>query len=75
MIEHTQKLIKEIEVVSNDNLMLRASLTELEKDYNNLRRGFNELLDLHLEARERMGFGDLNSEFQYDMVVKAGLDK
>jgi len=75
MIEQTQRLIKEIEIVSNNNLLLRASLTELERDYEKLRRAYNELLDLQMESRERMGFGNLNDEFQYDWVVKAGLDK
>ena len=49
MIDHTQKLLKEIEVISNDNLMLRAEIKENEWRNEKLKRAFFELLDVHLE--------------------------
>jgi len=72
MIEQTQKLIKEIEVVSNDNLLLRATNQELEKSYGKLRNAFNELLDLHVELRTKVGL-DINDDFTYEWVERAGL--
>jgi hypothetical protein len=72
MIEQTQKLIKEIEVVSNDNLLLRATNQELEKSYGKLRNAFNELLDLHIELRTKVGL-DINDDFTYEWVERAGL--
>jgi hypothetical protein len=72
MIQQTQKLIKEIEVVSNDNLLLRATNQELEKSYGKLRNAFNELLDLHVELRTKVGL-DINDDFTYEWVERAGL--
>ena len=72
MIEQTQRLIKEIEIVSNNNLLLRATNQELEKSYGKLRNAFNELLDLHVELRTKVGI-DLNDDFIYEWVERAGL--
>ena len=72
MIEQTQRLIKEIEVVSNDNLLLRATNQELEKSYGKLRNAFNELLDLHVELRTKVGI-DINDDFIYEWVERSGL--
>jgi len=73
MIEQTQKLMKEIEVLSNDNLMLRASERELERKQEKLRRAFNDLLNEYLELKDQLGHGDFREENQYHWVDKAGL--
>jgi len=73
MIETTQKLMKEIEILSNDNLLLRASRKELEHQYDKLRDTFNELLEIHLEMREKWGFGEFVQDYKYEWIDKAGL--
>jgi len=73
MIDITQKLMKEIETLSNNNLLLRASNNDLEKQYAKLRETFNELLDVHLEMRDRFGFGEFIQDYKYDWIEKAGL--
>jgi predicted nuclease with TOPRIM domain len=73
MIETTQKLMKEIETLSNDNLLLRASRRDLENQYDKLRETFNELLEIHLEMREKWGFGEFIQDYKYEWIDKAGL--
>jgi hypothetical protein len=73
MTDHTQKLLKEIEVISNDNLMLRAEIKENEWRNEKLKRAFLELIDVHLEMRERFGFGEFVQDYKYDWIEKAGL--
>ena len=73
MIDITQKMMKEIETLSNNNLLLRASNNDLEKQYDKLRETFNELLDVHLEMREKFGFGEFIQDYKYDWIEKAGL--
>ena len=73
MIETTQKLMKEIETLSNDNLLLRASRKDLENQYEKLRDTFNELLEIHLEMREKWGFGEFVQDYKYEWIDKAGL--
>jgi hypothetical protein len=73
MIEQTQKLMKEIEILSNDNLMLRASERELERKQEKLKRAFNDLLNEYLELKDQLGHGDFREENQYHWVDKAGL--
>jgi len=73
MTDHTQKLLKEIEVISNDNLMLRAEIKEIEWRNEKLKRAFLELIDVHLEMRERFGFGEFVQDYKYDWIEKAGL--
>ena len=73
MIETTQKLMKEIEILSNDNLLLRASIKEFEHKYDKLRDTFNELLEIHLEMREKWGFGEFVQDYKYEWIDKAGL--
>jgi len=73
MIETTQKLMKEIETLSNDNLLLRASRKDIEHQYDKLRETFNELLDIHLEMREKWGFGEFIQDYKYEWIDKAGL--
>jgi hypothetical protein len=73
MIDITQKMMKEIETLSNNNLLLRASNNDLEKQYAKLRETFNELLDVHLEMRDRFGFGEFIQDYKYDWIEKAGL--
>jgi hypothetical protein len=65
--------MKEIEMLSNNNLLLRASQEDLEKQYAQLRDTFNELLDVHLEMRDRFGFGEFTQDYKYDWIDKAGL--
>ena len=66
-------MMKEIETLSNNNLLLRASNNDLEKQYAKLRETFNELLDVHLEMRDRFGFGEFIQDYKYDWIEKAGL--
>ncbi len=73
MIETTQKLMKEIETLSNDNLLLRAREKDMEHKHDKLRVAFNELLDVHLEMREKFGFGEFVQDYKYDWIDKAGL--
>ena len=73
MIDITQKMMKEIETLSNNNLLLRASNNDLENQYAKLRETFNELLDVHLEMRDRFGFGEFIQDYKYDWIEKAGL--
>lgn len=65
--------MKEIETLSNDNLLLRASKKDLEHQYDKLRDTFNELLEIHLEMREKWGFGEFVQDYKYDWIDKAGL--
>ena len=65
--------MKEIEMLSNNNLLLRASQEDLEKQYAKLRDTFNELLDVHLGMRDRFGFGEFTQDYKYDWIDKAGL--
>ena len=73
MIDHTQKLIKEIETLSNNNLLLRAEANDFEKRYFKIVDTFNELLEIHLEMREKFGFGEFIQDYKYDWIDKAGL--
>ena len=73
MIDHTQKLIKEIETLSNNNLLLRAEVNDFEKRYFKIVDTFNELLEIHLEMREKFGFGEFIQDYKYDWIDKAGL--
>jgi hypothetical protein len=68
------KILKDLEMVSNNNLLLRAEITEREKQYLKIRRAFNKLLDEHLELRSRCGLSDFNDECQYKWVDEAGLN-
>jgi len=67
------KIVKEIETVSNDNLLLRATITDLDKKYDKLLNAFNDLLDVHLEMREKFGFGEFTQDYKYDWIDRAGL--
>ena len=73
MIDHTQKLIKEIETLSNNNLLLRAEANDFEKRYFKIVDTFYELLEIHLEMREKFGFGEFIQDYKYDWIDKAGL--
>ena len=73
MIDHTQKLLKEIETLSNNNLLLRAEVNDFEKRYFKIVDTFNELLEIHLETREKFGFGEFIQDYKYDWIEKAGL--
>lgn len=72
-IEITQKLLTEIEMVSNANLMLSAENVELERSYEKIRRAFNDLLNEYLELKDQLGHGDFREENQYHWVDKAGM--
>ena len=67
------KMMKEIETISNDNLLLRATITDLDKKYDKLLSAFNDLLDVHLEMREKFGFGEFTQDYKYDWIDRAGL--
>ena len=73
MIDHTQKLLKEIETLSNNNLLLRAEANDFEKRYFKIVDTFYELLEIHLEMREKFGFGEFIQDYKYDWIDKAGL--
>ena len=73
MIDHTQKLTKEIETLSNNNLLLRAEVNDFEKRYFKIVDTFYELLEIHLEMREKFGFGEFIQDYKYDWIEKAGL--
>jgi hypothetical protein len=73
MIDHTQKLLKEIETLSNNNLLLRAEVNDFEKRYFKIVDTFYELLEIHLEMREKFGFGEFIQDYKYDWIDKAGL--
>lgn len=68
-----EKMMREIETISNDNLLLRATITDLDKKYDKLLSAFNDLLDVHLEMRERFGFGEFIQDYKYDWIDRAGL--
>jgi len=71
MIEN--KLMKEIETLSNNNLLLRASLKEQEHRFDKLLLAFNDLLDVHLELRAKNGFEEFNDGSKYEWIDRAGL--
>jgi hypothetical protein len=73
MTDHTQKLLKEIETLSNNNLLLRAEANDFEKRYFKIVDTFYELLEIHLEMREKFGFGEFIQDYKYDWIEKAGL--
>ena len=73
MIDKTQKMIEQIENLQNENATYKAGLKDLYNDYAKLLKAFNELLDVHLEMREKFGFGEFVQDYKYDWIDKAGL--
>lgn len=52
--------------------ILKAEVKENTRKYNQLLRGFNELIDDHITALERLGEVD-SSQVRYDYFEKAGI--
>jgi len=48
-------------------------IKEVQYEKKRLLEAFNELLDLHLELRHKVGLGDMNEETKYHFIDKAGL--
>ena len=71
---HSNNLMKELQIVSNDNLMLRAEIKERMREYEKTRIAFMELLEVHLKLRENSGLGQFNKDHKYDWIEKAGLN-
>jgi len=68
-----EKMRQECIQLSNNNLLLRKHIENQEKQYAQIRQAFNELLDLHLEMRDKWGFGEFTEDYKYDWIEKAGL--
>jgi hypothetical protein len=69
---HTQMLANE-NVLLSDKLALEKALThEYEIRYEKLKNAFNDLLDIHVELRTKVGI-DINDDFTYEWTERAGL--
>jgi hypothetical protein len=69
---YTQKLANENASLT-DKLALEQGLThQYMKEYDKLAKAFNELLDLHVELRTKVGI-DINDEFIYEWTERSGL--
>lgn len=69
----TQMLNNENILISDKLRRVEAENRDLEKKYETLKQAFTELLSLHLEMRERWGFGEFTRDYEYDWIEKAGL--
>jgi predicted nuclease with TOPRIM domain len=58
--------------VENQNMKLKVLLGELEPRYGKLKKAFDELIEITLEYREKMGYSDYG-DFEYEWYEKAGL--
>lgn len=52
--------------------ILKATLKESNSNYNNILKAFNELMDDHITALERLGEVDVTN-VRYDYFEKAGI--
>jgi len=64
---------KDIEQLKSENAVFKASIKDLERFKINLSTNFKQLLEAHLELRDRSGIGDDNREFEYFWLEGAGL--
>ena len=64
---------KYLEQLKKENAELKASFKEAYRFANNLSTNFKQLLDEHLELRNRCGLGDHNRDFEYFWLEGAGL--
>ncbi len=58
--------------VENQNMKLKVLISELEPRYGKLKKAFDELIEITLEYREKMGYSD-HGDFEYEWYEKAGL--
>lgn len=69
---YTQMLANENMALSNKILLEKALNHQYEIQYEKLKKAFNDLLDLHIELRIKVGI-DVNDDFTYEWTERAGL--
>lgn len=69
---YTQKLANENVSLSNELALERKLTNAYTKQYEILATAFNDLLDLHVELRTKVGI-DINDEFIYEWTERSGL--
>lgn len=70
---HIINLARKIHELELHNDDLRATHNEMFHRFKTLANTFNELLDVHLEMRDRFGFGEFFQDYKTDWLEKSGL--
>ena len=68
-----KELINELQRLSAMVQVQKVHIQQNDKQYNQLRRTFSELLDQHNELRERTGMDYDRTQTDYDWLEKAGI--
>jgi hypothetical protein len=68
-----RKMAEELDELARVNGDLRATHNEMFHRFKTLSKTFKELLETHLEMRERFGFGEFTRDYEYDWLQKSGL--
>ena len=68
-----KELINELQRLSAMVQVQKVHIQQNDKQYNQLRRTFSELLDQHNELRERTGMDYDRTQTNYDWLEKAGI--
>jgi len=71
-MEKTTNAMNDIILLKSELAILKAEIKENTRKYNQLLKGFNELIDDHTTAMERLGESD-SSQIRYDYFEKAGI--
>ena len=71
-MEKTTNAMNDIILPKSELAILKAEIKENTRKYNQLLKGFNELIDEHTTAMERLGESD-SSQIRYDYFEKAGI--
>lgn len=73
LFQELKKVTLELEAVKMQNDDLKATHNEMFHRFKTLANTFNELLDVHLEMRDRFGFGEFFQDYKTDWLEKSGL--
>lgn len=71
-MDKSNNAMNDIILLKSELDILKAEVKENTRKYNQLLRGFNELIDDHITALERLGEVD-SSQVRYDYFEKAGI--
>jgi flagellar capping protein FliD len=71
-MERETNAMNDIILLKSELAILKAEIKENIRKYNQLLKGFNELIDEHTTAMERLGESD-SSQIRYDYFEKAGI--
>lgn len=71
-MDKSNNAMNDIILLKSELDILKAEVKENTRKYNQLLKGFNELIDEHITAMERLGESD-SSQIRYDYFEKAGI--